>query len=119
VLKKVFNYLDAVTPAQFMDKTTNIVVKDLSKIDTNTVFQTADFRLTSYEWGVTYAGMLLQGKQRVIRCIRTIRRNVCILLRMHCLHLPNCMQNIQNHQIPSGSRLRRMRLDDGARFARR
>jgi unsaturated rhamnogalacturonyl hydrolase len=62
VLKKVFNYLDAVTPAQFIDKTTNIVVSDLSKIDTNTVFQTADFRLTSYEWGVTYAGMLLAGE---------------------------------------------------------
>lgn len=62
VLKKVFNYLDAVTPAQFVDKRTQSVITDLSKIDTNTVFKTADFRLTSYEWGVTYAGMLSAGE---------------------------------------------------------
>ncbi|MES2332176.1 MAG: glycoside hydrolase family 88 protein [Bacteroidota bacterium] len=62
VLKKVFNYLDAVTPAQFIDKRTQSVITDLSKIDTNTVFKTADFRLTSYEWGVTYAGMLSAGE---------------------------------------------------------
>lgn len=60
-LKRVYNYLDAVTPPQFMDRHTRTEVKDLSKIDTNTVFKTADFRLTSYEWGVTYAGMLLAG----------------------------------------------------------
>jgi hypothetical protein len=113
VLKKVFNYLDAVTPAQFIDKTTNIVVSDLSKIDTNTVFQTADFRLTSYEWGVTYAACCLQGKQREIRLIRIIRRNVCILLRMRCLHLPGSMQNIHDHLIPSASRLRHMRWMTG------
>jgi unsaturated rhamnogalacturonyl hydrolase len=62
VLKRVFDYLNVVTPAAFADKRTNIVVTDLSKIDTNTIFQAADFRLTSYEWGVTYAGMLLAGE---------------------------------------------------------
>jgi unsaturated rhamnogalacturonyl hydrolase len=62
VLKKVFTYLDAVTPAQFADRKTQTVINDLSKIDTNTVFKTADFRLTSYEWGVTYGGMLLAGE---------------------------------------------------------
>lgn len=62
VLKKVFTYLDAVTPAQFADRKTQSVINDLSKIDTNTVFKTADFRLTSYEWGVTYGGMLLAGE---------------------------------------------------------
>jgi unsaturated rhamnogalacturonyl hydrolase len=61
-LKRIYNYLDAVTPAQFMDRRTQAEIKDLSKIDTNTVFKTADFRLTSYEWGVTYAGMLSAGE---------------------------------------------------------
>ena len=58
VLDRVFNYLDAVTPPQMVNKKTNEVVADVAKIDSNTVLQKADFRLTSYEWGVTYAAML-------------------------------------------------------------
>jgi unsaturated rhamnogalacturonyl hydrolase len=62
VLDKVFNYLDAVTPAQMVDKKTNELVNDVLKIDSNTTLQKADFRLTSYEWGVTYSAMLLAGE---------------------------------------------------------
>jgi unsaturated rhamnogalacturonyl hydrolase len=58
VLDRVFNYLDAVTPAAFANKKTGAILTDYKKIDTETVFQTADYRLTSYEWGVTYSGML-------------------------------------------------------------
>ena len=62
VLDKVFNYLDAVTPAQMISKKTNERVNDVSKIDTNTVLQQGDFRITSYEWGVTYSAMLWAGE---------------------------------------------------------
>lgn len=62
VLDKVFNYLNTTTPARFVDKRTNEAVTDLIKIDTNTVLAKADFRLSSYEWGVTYAGMLAVGE---------------------------------------------------------
>jgi unsaturated rhamnogalacturonyl hydrolase len=62
VLDKVFNYLDAVTPAQMINKKTNEIVTDVSKIDSNTTLQKADFRLTSYEWGVTYSAMLWAGE---------------------------------------------------------
>lgn len=62
VLDKVFNYLDAVTPPQMVNKITNELVTDVAKIDTNTVLQKADFRITSYEWGVTYAAMLWAGE---------------------------------------------------------
>jgi unsaturated rhamnogalacturonyl hydrolase len=62
VLKKVYSYLDAVTPAQFVDRRTQAVVSNLANIDTNTIIKTGDFRLTSYEWGVTYAGMLQAGE---------------------------------------------------------
>ncbi|MEN9685865.1 MAG: hypothetical protein RLZZ28_1651, partial [Bacteroidota bacterium] len=62
VLKRVYNYLDAVTPAQFVNRQTKVVVNNLKEVDTNTVFKTGDFRLTSYEWGVTYSGMLLAGE---------------------------------------------------------
>ena len=58
VLDKVFNYLDTVTPAQFINKVSRQLVTDVSKPDTNIIFMPGDFRLTSYEWGVTYAGML-------------------------------------------------------------
>ncbi len=62
VLDKVFNYLDAVTPAQMINKKTNEIVTDVTKIDSNTTLQKADFRLTSYEWGVTYSAMLWAGE---------------------------------------------------------
>lgn len=62
VLDKVYNYLSTVTPAEFIDRNTNKTITDLSRIDTNTILQKADFRLTSYEWGVTYSGMLQAGE---------------------------------------------------------
>jgi rhamnogalacturonyl hydrolase YesR len=62
VLDRVFNYLDEVTPAQMVNKQTSEAVNDVSKIDTNTVVKQGDYRLTSYEWGVTYSGMLQAGE---------------------------------------------------------
>src|SRR5688572_24437057 len=57
VLDKVFSYLDAVTPAQMINKQTGEVVSDINTLDTNTIVKPGDFRLTSYEWGVTYSAM--------------------------------------------------------------
>jgi unsaturated rhamnogalacturonyl hydrolase len=62
VLDRVYTYLDSVTPPKFSDRVTHAAVVDVQKIDTNTIFQPADFRLTSYEWGVTYSGMLRIGE---------------------------------------------------------
>ena len=62
VLNRVFNYLDTVTPAVLIDKHTKKEIADLQSIDTNTILKPGDFRLTSYEWGVTYAGMLRVGE---------------------------------------------------------
>lgn len=61
-LEKVYNYLNETTPAEIVDATTKEVVsiKDFSKHD-KIAFKQGDFRLISYEWGVTYAGMLLAG----------------------------------------------------------
>lgn len=61
VLDRVYNYLNAVTPPQFIHKRTNAVVP-ASSADTNVIFKPGDFRLTSYEWGVTYSGMLAVGQ---------------------------------------------------------
>ena len=60
-IDKVYQYLQAVTPAQLVNKQTGKEVA-VTAVDTNTIFKPGDFRLTSYEWGVTYAGMLAAGK---------------------------------------------------------
>ena len=57
-LDRVYDYLDKTTPFQLVDKTTNEGVTDLKKVNSNTIFKPGDYRLTSYEWGVTYTGML-------------------------------------------------------------
>ena len=62
VLDRVYTYLDAVTPMQFASSKTDQVFDKIDKPDTNMIFRQGDFRLTSYEWGVTYSGMLLAGE---------------------------------------------------------
>ena len=57
VLDRVLNYLDAVTPAQMINKKTGEVLGSIDQLDTNASVKQGDFRLTSYEWGVTYSAM--------------------------------------------------------------
>ena len=59
VLNRVHGYLDSVTPIGFVNEKTGEEITDYSKIDENTILKRGDFRIVSYEWGVTYAGMLL------------------------------------------------------------
>jgi rhamnogalacturonyl hydrolase YesR len=61
-LDKIYNYLNAVTPVHLVNKETGKVLTDLKNADANSIFQQGDFRLISYEWGVTYSGMLLAGE---------------------------------------------------------
>lgn len=61
-LDLLHSYLDRVTPIGFINGKTGVPLEDLSKIDTDTVFAQGDFRIVSYEWGVTYAGMLLASE---------------------------------------------------------
>jgi rhamnogalacturonyl hydrolase YesR len=59
-LDRVYNYLEAATPMGFVNRRTGDAVS-INAIDTNTIVKPGDFRLTSYEWGVTYSGMLEAG----------------------------------------------------------
>lgn len=61
-LTRVYEYLNANTPMKLVEKSTEQEIVDYTKIDTNTILAPGDFRLISYEWGVTYAGMMLAGK---------------------------------------------------------
>lgn len=58
VLDRIYNYLDTVTPPVMINKKTGAVLTDPSQLDTNSAVKQGDFRLTSYEWGVTYAAFL-------------------------------------------------------------
>jgi unsaturated rhamnogalacturonyl hydrolase len=59
VLQRIHGYLDTVTPPQYLNQKTGEMLTDLSKIDENTALKKGDFRLVSYEWGVTYGAMFL------------------------------------------------------------
>ena len=61
VLDRIFTYLDSTTPAEVIHKSNGAPITDLSKADPDAVLKPGDFRLTSYEWGVTYIGMLAAG----------------------------------------------------------
>lgn len=62
VLDRIYNFLDTTTPAQLINRNTGGPVVNFAATDTNTALKQGSFRLTSYEWGVTYAGMLSAGE---------------------------------------------------------
>jgi hypothetical protein len=57
-LDKILGYLETTTPAQIVDAKTEKAIIDTSEFDQNTALKKGDFRITSYESGVTYAAML-------------------------------------------------------------
>jgi unsaturated rhamnogalacturonyl hydrolase len=57
-LQRILLYLEVATPARVVDKNTQREITDYSKMDENAQLDRGIFRLTSYEWGVTYAAML-------------------------------------------------------------
>ena len=58
VTDRILAYLERVTPAAIAHQNTNIEITDFNDINSSTRFKPGDFRITSYEWGVTYSGML-------------------------------------------------------------
>ncbi|PXY42243.1 family 88 glycosyl hydrolase [Flavobacterium cheongpyeongense] len=62
VLDRVYNFLDKNSASKIVNAATKADIKDYKKNKEDIVFEPGAFRLTSYEWGVTYAGMLLASK---------------------------------------------------------
>ena len=58
-IDRVLSFLEVATPVKVIDKETNTIITDYTKINKNSVLERGKFRLASYEWGVTYSGMLL------------------------------------------------------------
>lgn len=61
-LDKIKNYLEKTTPYEMVDEN-GIAIADFAKINEKSVLKKGDFRIISYEWGVTYAAMLQAAKQ--------------------------------------------------------
>jgi unsaturated rhamnogalacturonyl hydrolase len=62
LLNLIHAYLEETTPIGFVNSRTREPLSDLTGIDENTILRPGDFRIVSYEWGVTYAGMLLASE---------------------------------------------------------
>ncbi|WP_242094382.1 glycoside hydrolase family 88/105 protein [Aestuariivivens sediminicola] len=61
-IHRIYTFLDEATPAKLMDSRTKEVWSNPETLNSHAVFAEGLFRLTSYEWGVTYAGMLHAAK---------------------------------------------------------
>ena len=57
-MDRVLRYIDAETPAQLVDRKTGQPITRMKDINADTQLKQGGFRLTSYEWGVTYSGVL-------------------------------------------------------------
>jgi rhamnogalacturonyl hydrolase YesR/lysophospholipase L1-like esterase len=57
-MNSIYSYLNNVTPAKLEDSRTKAEITDTSKIDRYSQLKRGDFRIASYEWGVTYSGMI-------------------------------------------------------------
>jgi len=62
IIDRVLVFLEKATPTKVIDKDTKAEITDFSKINKNSLLERGQFRLASYEWGVTYAGMLLAAQ---------------------------------------------------------
>ncbi len=57
-IERIYNYLSRTTPYTLTDQEGN-PWSDTKKIDSNTRLAQGDFGIATYEWGVTYSGMLM------------------------------------------------------------
>jgi len=63
VTDRVLAFLETATPTKVINKDSKEVITDFKQIDKNSVLERGTFRLASYEWGVTYASMLLVAEK--------------------------------------------------------
>jgi unsaturated rhamnogalacturonyl hydrolase len=62
VLNRIHSYLEGCTPARLLNNKTNEPVADLSKLTSDAAIERGSFPIISYEWGLTYSGMILASE---------------------------------------------------------
>ena len=74
-LERVHAYVDQAAPVQVIDDETGAPVTDLKRLPAKVALARTDMQILTYEWGVTYAGMLRSaqatGDKRYTRLRRT------------------------------------------------
>jgi rhamnogalacturonyl hydrolase YesR len=60
-IDKVLTYLDLSTYSKVEDAKNQTIINDYKNINSSSQLKRGDFRIASYEWGVTYAAMLTAG----------------------------------------------------------
>ena len=58
IMDRVLQYISTETPTELIDKTSGNTLADFKHINENSQLKPGGFRLTSYEWGVTYSAVL-------------------------------------------------------------
>jgi len=113
VLDRVFDYLDRSTPAEVIDQATGAPLADPATPHPHAVLKPGDFRLTSYEWGVTYLGMLAAGAATGDRRYTeyTVRRHA-LLAQLTKTYLPLVQADRERAAAPIKSFLNPHALDD-------
>lgn len=61
-LQRVHAYLEHASPVRVIDGATGEAVPDLKKLPAHVAFDRTDLLILTYEWGVTYSGMLLAAQ---------------------------------------------------------
>jgi rhamnogalacturonyl hydrolase YesR len=113
VLDRVFAYLDSTTPALLVNKSTGAPITDAGKADPEAVLKPGDFRLTSYEWGVTYLGMLAAGSATGDRRYTDyVQQRHQLLSQLTRTYLPVVRADVKNAAAPIKSFLNPHALDD-------
>lgn len=112
VLDRVFAYLDRVTPAEVVDPR-GAPVTDFARADPDAVLKPGDFRLTSYEWGVTYTGMLAAGAATGDRrYLDYVNKRHDLLARLTKAYYPAVRADADRARAPIKSFLNPHALDD-------
>ena len=62
VLDRVYTFLEKNSASKIVNATSKAEITNYKKGNEDIMFEPGAFRLTSYEWGVTYAGMILASK---------------------------------------------------------
>jgi len=57
-MNSILSYLISATPTAIINEKTKQIIHNPKQINKNSQIQKGDFRITSYEWGVTYAAMI-------------------------------------------------------------
>jgi unsaturated rhamnogalacturonyl hydrolase len=113
VLDRVFTYLERTTPAELIDKTTGAAITDVSTANPNAVLKPGDFRLNSYEWGVTYIGMLAAAQATGdARYQDYVTKRHTLLSQLTKTYLPVVRADTANSHAPIKGFLNPHALDD-------